>query len=145
MKKHLIAMIIGVTATVGTVSVMASSFGINKHKFKDDVVTTIKQEANLVSSEVSIDSVIFNQYINLNEYIINDVSYVSIDEISKKYLNEYYKWTTNNYNNEDSKPIKLSLIYKGIPVLKEINFVETSEGKLISFEFFEDDIYPLIN
>ncbi len=153
MKKHIIAITVGIILTVGTVSVMAANLEDSKQNYKVNIDTPVESaeaKADLPSNGKIFDSLVHNEYNNeygLHEYVMKDVHYVSTEEIAEKYFDENCNWSEIERRFDENvvnETYQIDFVYKDFRMLKGINVIPTSVGNLISLDYFENSIYQFV-
>ncbi len=116
--------------------------GNNNNKYKD-------KDKNKVSDDsVDLDDVtsVYNSTYKLNVYTIDGVEYVEIDDIEDVYFDDDYKEDNDDYDFEDKDNTKdvVYLEYNDRVVLDNITVISVDDEELVTFEFFINQIYPII-
>lgn len=89
----------------------------------------------------------YNTTYNINVYTLDGKSYVETDEIDEYYLEDSYKLNNDDFDFEDDtyrSTGTINLEKNDSVVLADIEAIRTNRDYLISYDYFINSIYPLI-
>ncbi len=90
---------------------------------------------------------VYNSTYRLNVYTVNGVEYVDTDEIDDVYFDDDYKRNNDEYEFEErgfGTNITVNLEYDDRVVLSSIEAIKHNGEELIRFDYFVNNIYPMV-